>query len=73
MWLNMNNIQDLADLQSRLRKMVVGSSRAGEPITADDIGVAGMESTYIRPLNHHARCHGSADERRRATYSHANT
>src|SRR6202142_1901906 len=29
---------DLADMRDRLGRMVIGSSKAGEPITADDIG-----------------------------------
>src|SRR6202451_2464296 len=32
---------DLADMRDRLGNMVIGSNHAGEPITADDIGVSG--------------------------------
>ena len=32
---------DLADMRERLGRMVIGSNRAGEPITADDLGVSG--------------------------------
>ena len=31
----------LNDMRERLGRMVIGSNRAGEPITADDIGVSG--------------------------------
>src|SRR6476646_9806300 len=31
----------LADMKERFARMVIGSSRAGEPVTADDIGVTG--------------------------------
>jgi formyltetrahydrofolate synthetase len=31
----------LADMKERFGRMVIGSSRAGEPVTADDIGVTG--------------------------------
>lgn len=33
--------KDLADMRERLGRMVIGTSKKGEPITADDIGVAG--------------------------------
>jgi formyltetrahydrofolate synthetase len=32
---------DLEDMRERLGRMVIGSNRKGEPITADDIGVSG--------------------------------
>ena len=32
---------DLADMRDRLGRMVIGSNKAGEPITADDIGCGG--------------------------------
>ena len=31
----------LEDMRERLGKMVIGMSRAGEPVTADDLGCAG--------------------------------
>ena len=31
----------LADMRQKLGDMVIGMSKAGEPITADDIGVSG--------------------------------
>src|ERR1700722_13901195 len=32
---------DLKDMRERLGRMVIGSNRAGEPVTADDLGVTG--------------------------------
>ncbi|GFH32776.1 formate tetrahyrofolate ligase, partial [Haematococcus lacustris] len=32
---------DLKDMRERLGRMVVGNSKAGDPITADDLGVGG--------------------------------
>lgn len=32
---------DLADMRERLGRMVIGSSRAGDPVTCDDIGAGG--------------------------------
>lgn len=32
---------DLADMRERLGRMVIGTNRAGEPITADDLGIGG--------------------------------
>eukprot|EP00271_Cylindrocystis_brebissonii_P017957 TRINITY_DN4895_c0_g1_i3.p1 TRINITY_DN4895_c0_g1~~TRINITY_DN4895_c0_g1_i3.p1 ORF type:complete len:549 (-),score=101.26 TRINITY_DN4895_c0_g1_i3:364-2010(-) len=38
----------MADLRQRLGSMVVGNSRAGEPITADDIGVGGALTVLMK-------------------------
>ncbi|KAL3519137.1 hypothetical protein ACH5RR_021726, partial [Cinchona calisaya] len=38
----------LADLRERLGKMVVGNSKAGDPITADDLGVAGALTVLMK-------------------------
>jgi len=38
----------LADLRERLGRMVIGSSRAGVPITADDLGVGGALAVLMR-------------------------
>lgn len=32
---------DLKDMRQRIAKMVIGQSRTGEPVTADDLGIAG--------------------------------
>lgn len=32
---------DLKDMRQRIARMVIGQSRAGEPVTADDLGIAG--------------------------------
>jgi len=32
----------LQDMRERIAKIVIGQSRQGEPITADDLGVAGL-------------------------------
>src|SRR5271170_7025572 len=39
---------DLADMRERLGRMVIGSSRAGVPITADDLGVSGALTVLMR-------------------------
>ncbi|KAI6868229.1 C-1-tetrahydrofolate synthase [Hortaea werneckii] len=39
---------DLPDLRNRLGKMVVASSKAGEPVTADDIGCGGALTALMR-------------------------
>lgn len=39
---------DLRDLRDRLRSMVVGASRSGDPVTADDIGAAGALAVLMR-------------------------
>ncbi|KAF2216077.1 hypothetical protein CERZMDRAFT_82123 [Cercospora zeae-maydis SCOH1-5] len=39
---------DLADLRERLGRMVVASSKAGDPITADDIGVSGALAVLMK-------------------------
>jgi formate--tetrahydrofolate ligase len=38
----------LADMQERLRRIVIGSSRAGHPVTADDLGVAGALAVLMK-------------------------
>ncbi len=38
----------LADMRDRLGKMVIGTSRAGEPITADDLGVSGALTVLMK-------------------------
>lgn len=38
----------LADLRERLRRMVVGMDRAGRPVTADDLGVAGAMAVLMK-------------------------
>ncbi len=39
---------DLADMRERLGRMVIGSNHAGEPITADDIGVSGALTVLMK-------------------------
>jgi len=39
---------DLADMRDRLGRMVIGSSKAGEPITADDIGCSGALTVLMK-------------------------
>eukprot|EP01087_Luapelamoeba_hula_P000601 TRINITY_DN10450_c0_g2_i1.p1 TRINITY_DN10450_c0_g2~~TRINITY_DN10450_c0_g2_i1.p1 ORF type:complete len:637 (+),score=130.28 TRINITY_DN10450_c0_g2_i1:18-1928(+) len=39
---------DLADMRERLQRMVVGSSKAGDPISADDYGVAGALAVLMK-------------------------
>lgn len=38
----------LADMRERLGKMVVGNSKAGEPVTADDLGVGGALTVLMK-------------------------
>ena len=38
----------LADMRARLGAMVVGTSRAGQPVTADDLGVAGALTVLMK-------------------------
>ncbi|XP_076873844.1 monofunctional C1-tetrahydrofolate synthase, mitochondrial [Brachyhypopomus gauderio] len=38
----------LADMKARLGRMVVGSSRSGHPVTADDLGVTGAVAVLMR-------------------------
>ncbi|EAL19472.1 hypothetical protein CNBG4190 [Cryptococcus deneoformans B-3501A] len=40
--------KDLADMRARLGRMVVASSKAGEPITAEDIGCAGAMAVLMK-------------------------
>eukprot|EP00850_Spirogloea_muscicola_P003326 SM000013S26495 [mRNA] locus=s13:686634:690417:+ [translate_table: standard] len=42
----------LADMREKLGAMVVGSSRAGEPITADDLGVGGALAVLMKDAIH---------------------
>src|SRR6202047_2739927 len=39
---------DLADMRERLGRVVIGSSRADEPITADDLGVSGALTVLMK-------------------------
>jgi formyltetrahydrofolate synthetase len=39
---------DLGDMRERLGRMVIGSNKAGEPITADDIGVTGALTVLMK-------------------------
>lgn len=39
---------DLADMRERLGRMVIGMSRAGKPVTADDIGVSGALAVLMK-------------------------
>ncbi|KAK4503790.1 hypothetical protein PRZ48_004705 [Zasmidium cellare] len=39
---------DLADLRDRLGRMVVASSRAGDPVTADDLGCGGALAVLMK-------------------------
>jgi formyltetrahydrofolate synthetase len=39
---------DLADMRDRVGRMVIGSNHAGEPITADDIGVSGALTVLMK-------------------------
>tara|TARA_R110002050_G_scaffold260977_1_gene400858 strand:+ start:1152 stop:1337 length:186 start_codon:yes stop_codon:yes gene_type:complete len=45
-------ITSLADMRERLQKMVVGSSKAGVPITTDDLGVSGAILVLMRDAIH---------------------
>ncbi|MFO0828770.1 MAG: formate--tetrahydrofolate ligase [Phycisphaerales bacterium] len=38
----------LADMRERLRRMVIGASKAGDPVTADDIGAAGALAVLMK-------------------------
>ncbi|KAF2286282.1 hypothetical protein GH714_013139 [Hevea brasiliensis] len=38
----------LADMRERLGKMVIGNSKAGDPITADDLGVGGALTVLMK-------------------------
>jgi formyltetrahydrofolate synthetase len=38
----------LADMRERLGRMVIGTSRAGEPITADDLGLGGALTVLMK-------------------------
>ncbi|XP_061086271.1 monofunctional C1-tetrahydrofolate synthase, mitochondrial-like, partial [Conger conger] len=38
----------LGDMRARLGRMVVGSSRAGQPVTADDLGVTGALAVLMK-------------------------
>lgn len=38
----------LADMRERLGKMVIGNNKAGEPITAEDLGVAGALTVLMK-------------------------
>lgn len=38
----------LGDMRDRLRRMVVGFSKAGKPVTADDLGVAGAMTVLMK-------------------------
>jgi formyltetrahydrofolate synthetase len=39
---------DLADMRDRLGRMVIGTNRAGAPITADDLGVSGALAVLMK-------------------------
>ncbi len=39
---------DLADMRDRLGRMVIGSNKAGEPISADDIGCSGALTVLMK-------------------------
>lgn len=39
---------DLADLRERLGKMVVATSKSGDPVTADDVGCAGAMAVLMK-------------------------
>ncbi len=38
---------DLKDLRERIARIVIGQSRSGEPVTADDLGVAGAMTVLM--------------------------
>lgn len=38
----------LADMRERLGKMVIGNSKAGEPVTADDLGIGGALTVLMK-------------------------
>ncbi|MEP7352130.1 MAG: formate--tetrahydrofolate ligase [Acidobacteriota bacterium] len=39
---------DLADMKARFGRMVIGSNRKGEPVTADDIGITGAITVLMK-------------------------
>ncbi|GAX83295.1 hypothetical protein CEUSTIGMA_g10721.t1 [Chlamydomonas eustigma] len=39
---------DLSDMRERLGRMVIGNSKAGEPVTADDLGVGGALTVLMK-------------------------
>ncbi len=39
---------DLADMRERLGRIVIGTSRAGEPVTADDLGTGGALTVLMK-------------------------
>ena len=39
---------NLADMRERLGRMVIGSSKAGDPITCDDLGVGGALTLLMK-------------------------
>ncbi|MEX2143063.1 MAG: formate--tetrahydrofolate ligase [Anaerolineales bacterium] len=39
---------DLADMRERFGRIVIGMSKAGQPVTADDLGVAGAMAVLMR-------------------------
>ena len=39
---------DLADMRERLQRCVIGSDRAGNPVTTDDLGVAGAMTVLMK-------------------------
>lgn len=39
---------DLADMRERLGRMVIGSSRSGDPVTCDDLGAGGALTALMR-------------------------
>ncbi len=39
---------DLGDMRERLGRMVIGSNRSGDPITADDVGVGGALTVLMK-------------------------
>ncbi|KAI3705426.1 hypothetical protein L1987_75663 [Smallanthus sonchifolius] len=38
----------LSDMRERLRKMVIGNSKSGEPVTADDLGLGGALTVLMK-------------------------
>ena len=38
---------DARDMRARLGRMVVGSSKSGEPVTTDDLGVSGIFFLFL--------------------------
>lgn len=42
----------LADMRERLGRMVIGNSKAGEPITADDLGIGGALTVLMKDAIH---------------------